>query len=85
MPGWQNDHRDDGMLAVFGFPQPQSWQRSLAIQTLHWRSYLLRYLPPRQTSRFYSEEPQRSYFQGYHLSDLGPPGLLPQLNRPTKP
>lgn len=22
-----------------------------------WRSYLLRYLPPRQTPRFYSEEP----------------------------
>ena len=76
---------DDGMLAAFGFPQPQPWQRSLVTQILRWRGYLLCYLPPRQTPRFYSEEPQRSYPQGYHLSDLGPPVLLPQLNRPTKP
>jgi hypothetical protein len=76
---------DDGMLEAFGFPQPQPWQRSLVTQILRWRGYLLCYLPLRQTPRFYSEEPQRSYPQGYHLSDLGPPGLLPQLNRPTKP
>ena len=37
---------DDGMLAAFGFPQPQPWQRSLVTQILRWRGYLLCYLPP---------------------------------------
>jgi hypothetical protein len=72
---------DDGMLQAFGFPQPHPWQRSLVTQSLRWRGYLVRYLPPRQTPCFYSDEPQRSYPQGYALSDLGPPSLLPRLNR----
>jgi hypothetical protein len=72
---------DDGMLKAFGFPQPHPWQRSLVTQSLRWRGYLVRYLPPRQTPCFYSDEPQRSYSQGYDLSDLGPPSLLPELNR----
>lgn len=71
---------DDRMIAAFGFPSPQPWQRSLLEQVLRSRGRVLRSFPPRQTSSFYSDEPQRSYPQGYDLPDLGPPGLLTELN-----
>lgn len=71
---------DDPMLQAFGFPTPQKWQRQFLEQMLRSRGRLLRYFPPRQTPNFYSDEPQRSYPQGYNLSDLGPPKMLPDLN-----
>lgn len=71
---------DDRMIQAFGFPSPQPWQRRLLEQSLRMRGKLLRYFPPRQTPSFYSDEPQRSYPQGYDLTDLGPPKLLPTLN-----
>ncbi len=71
---------DDRMIAAFGFPSPQPWQRSLLEQVLRSRGRLLHYLPPRQTPSFYSDEPQRSYPRGYELTDLGPPEMLSDLN-----
>ncbi|MEA5418035.1 oxygenase MpaB family protein [Spirulina sp. CCNP1310] len=73
---------DDRMLQAFGFPPPQPWQRQLVTIALRSRSQWIRYLPPRRHPHFYSEEPQRSYPQGYQIQDLGPPKLLPTLNRP---
>lgn len=75
---------DDRMIEAFGFPSPQSWQRHLLEQLLRSRGRLLRYFPPRQTSTFYSDEPQRSYPQGYDLADLGPPKMLSKLNVPKR-
>ncbi len=71
---------DDAMLQAFGFPSPHPWQRRLVEQGLRSRGWLLRYVPARQTPHFYSDEPQRSYPQGYTLTDLGPPKMLPELN-----
>lgn len=75
---------DDRMIEAFGFPSPQSWQRHFLEQLLRSRGRLLRYFPPRQTSTFYSDEPQRSYPQGYDLADLGPPKMLSKLNVPKR-
>ncbi|MGG6296892.1 oxygenase MpaB family protein [Leptolyngbya sp. AN02str] len=75
---------DDRILQAFGFPSPQPWQRRLLEHMLRSRGNLLRYFPPRQTPNFYSDEPQRSYPQGYDLTDLGPPHMLPKLNQ-SKP
>ncbi len=74
---------DDSMLRAFGFPQPQFWQRQLVAIVLRSHGAMLRHLPPRRHPHFYSEEPQRSYPQGYQIQDLGPTQLLPTLNRPT--
>lgn len=71
---------DDSILQAFGFPMPQQWQRQFLEQVLRSRGRLLRYVPPHQTPNFYSDEPQRSYPQGYGLLDLGPPQMLPELN-----
>lgn len=73
---------DDRMIQAFGFPSPQPWQRHFVEQLLRSRGKLLRYFPPRQTPSFYSDEPQRSYPQGYDLADLGPPQMLSKLNLP---
>lgn len=75
---------DDRMLQAFGFPQPQRWQRQVLEKLLRSRSSLLRYFPARQTPSFYSDEPQRSYPQGYGLDDLGPPNMLSKLNVPKR-
>ncbi len=68
------------MIQAFGFPSPQPWQRHCLEQLLRSRGRLLRYFPPRQSPSFYSDEPQRSYPQGYDLTDLGPPEMLSSLN-----
>lgn len=73
---------DDRMIHAFGFPTPQPWQRRVVEQALRSRGNILRYVPPRQTPSFYMDEPQRSYPQGYELTDLGPPQMLPKLNAP---
>lgn len=75
---------DDRMIQAFGFPSPQPWQRHLLEQLLRSRGRLLHYFPPRQTPSFYSDEPQRSYPQGYDLTDLGPPKMLSELNTPER-
>ncbi|WP_299492838.1 oxygenase MpaB family protein [Acaryochloris sp. IP29b_bin.137] len=74
---------DDTMLNAFGFPSPKVWQRQLVEHLLQTRGKLLRFCPPRQSSSFYSDEPQRSYPKGYDLTDLGPPNLLSELNNPS--
>lgn len=75
---------DERMIQAFGFPSPQPWQRQFVEQVLRSRGQLLRYFPPRQMPSFYSDEPQRSYPQGYDLADLGPPHLLSDLNAPRQ-
>ena len=71
---------DERMISAFGFPSPQLWQRQFLEQLLRCRGKSLRYFPARQTPNFYSDEPQRSYPQGYELADLGPPKMLSELN-----
>jgi hypothetical protein len=72
---------DDRMIEAFGFPAPLLWQRQFLERLLRSRGKLLRYMPPRQQPVFYSDEPQRSYPQGYDLADLGPPRMLHELNQ----
>ncbi|MEO1593018.1 MAG: oxygenase MpaB family protein [Cyanobacteria bacterium J06632_22] len=77
---WVYALMDDRMLNAFGFPFPEPWRRRSLARLLRQRGRLLRYLPPRHAPNFYSDEPQRSYPDGYDLSDLGPPKLVSDLN-----
>lgn len=72
---------DQRMLTAFGFPQPTTYQRQMVETLLRSRGWLLRYFPPRQQPSFYVDASHRSYPQGYTLEDLGPPGLLRELNQ----
>ncbi len=73
---------DESMLDAFGFPHPSRWLcHSLAI-ALKTRAYALRLFPPRKKPFIYARDHKhRSYPHGFKLTDLGPYGLLPMLNK----
>ncbi|MFM7361206.1 MAG: dephospho-CoA kinase [Cyanobium sp.] len=68
-----------------GWPQPPAPLQTAVRAALRARSRLAngwqRLFPPRRT-RFYSERPTPSYGRSFQLDQLGPPALLPMLNRP---
>lgn len=72
---------DEAMITAFSFPKPSAAQRNRVERLLRWRGNLLRYFPPRNQADFYVDHPQRSYPQGYDLRDIGPPAMLPRLNK----
>jgi ER-bound oxygenase mpaB/B'/Rubber oxygenase, catalytic domain len=72
---------DEPMRQALGWPiAPIAMQRAIA-QILRWRSRILRQLPPRQQPDFFVDQHQRSYPHGYQLEDIGPPGMVAQLNQ----
>ncbi|GAB4233007.1 MAG: oxygenase MpaB family protein [Elainellaceae cyanobacterium] len=72
---------DDRMLNAFGFPHPDPKIRRFVETALRVRGNALKLVPPRQTPDFYVDTPQRSYPNGFTLTDLGPPHMLAGLNR----
>lgn len=68
-----------------GWPEPPTALQAAIRSGLRLRSRLAnawqRLIPPRGT-RFYSERPTPSYGASFELEQLGPPPLLPALNRP---
>ena len=76
---------DNTMLDTFGFAHPSPQLRRFVANALKLRGQLLRLLPPRKKPDFYVDAPQRSYPQGYELTDLGPPHMLESLNRQEDP
>lgn len=66
---------DERMLEAFGFPHPPGFMPPLARFALKLRGKIVRFLPPRQTSHFFTDLPNRTYPQGYQISELGPPRL----------
>jgi dephospho-CoA kinase len=66
-----------------GWSASPGWLQHLVLQVLRLRSRLARRWPRRPGStRFYSERPTPSYGERFRLEQLGPPALLPRLNRP---
>src|SRR6185437_14387767 len=63
---------DDAMLASFGFPRPFPFIRKLVNGTLKIRGWVVRILPARRTSNFFSDRRNRTYPHGYELKKLGP-------------
>jgi hypothetical protein len=67
---------DDAMLDAFGFrPAPRA-VRSLVSGALRMRGRALLLFPARRRKHFITGQPQRSWPDGYQLTDLGPPPLL---------
>jgi ER-bound oxygenase mpaB/B'/Rubber oxygenase, catalytic domain len=67
---------DDGMLMAFGFPKPLPMTRPLIRAALRWRGQAIRWLPPRKTPHFFTDNPNRTHVHGYDISALGPPRLI---------
>jgi hypothetical protein len=67
---------DDAMIEAFGFPLPLPFTRRLASGALRLRGRLVRWLPPRRTPHFFTDERNRTHPRGYEISQLGPPRLV---------
>ncbi len=65
-----------------GWSSSPGWLQRLVLAGLGLRSRLARYGPRRPgATRFYSERPTASYGEHFRLEQLGPPAMLPGLNR----
>jgi hypothetical protein len=64
---------DDSLLACFDVPPAPRWLKWLAPRMLRLRAGALRLLPRRRKSRYYVDQPLRSYAGGYTIAELGPP------------
>jgi hypothetical protein len=69
---------DDAMLESFGFPRPSPLMRKLVCAALLMRGWIVRILPARQTSNFFTDRPNRTYPDGYEIGKLGPPNIVGQ-------
>jgi hypothetical protein len=59
---------------------PEIMKRAIVLG-LRSRSAIAHWFPDRRTPDFFADQQQRSYPEGYQLEDLGPPGMLEDLNR----
>ena len=75
---------DERMLDAYGFSAPPVFLQQAIAHSLRLRGRLLRWLPPRQRPKFYTDAYHRSYPNGYQLTQLGPPHMLESLNHCTK-
>jgi hypothetical protein len=67
---------DDAMVESFGFPKPPTVVRSMLRATLQLRGRFVRWLPPRRTAHFFTDDRNRTYPDGYTIEGLGPPKLI---------
>jgi hypothetical protein len=72
---------DERMINAFGFKASSPQVTTLVESLLRFRGLLQCYLPPRQAPDFYADVVQHSYPQGHTLENLGPPGMLKELNQ----
>jgi hypothetical protein len=64
---------DDPMIVSFGFPRPLPLTRPLLRSLLKLRGQLVRWLPPRRSPHFFTDNRNRTYPEGYEITGLGPP------------
>lgn len=73
---------DDPLLEAFGFTKPHSFIR-WGLQTgLKLFGKLLRFMPPRRTPYLLTEQPNRTYPDGYNVEELGPRHVPPPQAAP---
>ena len=65
---------DEPLLHAFGFPLPPPWLRGVMTGALKTRARLLRLWPERKRPHLTTQQPHRSYPEGYQIENLGPPG-----------
>lgn len=76
---------DDAMISSFGFPKPLPLTRPLLRGVLKLRGHAVRWLPSRRNARFFTDGRNRTYPEGYRISQLGPPRLVAAETRRSKP
>lgn len=76
---------DDDMLAAFGFPKPLPGMRGFVGGALRLRGAIVRWLPPRKTPHFYTDNRNRTHPHGYEIGKLGPPKLVAAEERSQPP
>jgi hypothetical protein len=69
---------------AFGFPKPLPLTRPLLRASLKLRGAAVRWLPPRRTPHFFTDNRNRTYPDGYRISGLGPPRLVAAEKRREK-
>jgi hypothetical protein len=67
---------DDDMIRAFGFPKPLPLTRPLIRGGLALRGRFMRFMPPRRTPHFFTDNLNRTHPQGYEIGKLGPPTLI---------
>ena len=67
---------DDVMIRSFGFPEPLPLTRPALRGALKLRGMAVRWLPPRRTPHFSTDDRNRTHPAGYRISELGPPKLV---------
>jgi hypothetical protein len=67
---------DPGMRQAFGFPRPARGMTAMVHGALRLRGRVVRWLPPRRSAHFFTDDRNRTYPQGYVIEALGPPGLV---------
>ena len=67
---------DDSMIAAFGFPTALPLTRQMLRTSLKLRGRAVRWLPPRRQAHFFTDSRNRTYPNGYRVSELGPPRLV---------
>ena len=67
---------DTAMLEAFGFPKPLPLTRRFLRGALRMRGKLVRWLPPRRTPHFFTDDRNRTHPCGYEIPGLGPPRLI---------
>lgn len=75
---------DEAMISSFGFPKPLPLTRRLLRGALQLRGRLVRWLPPRRTAHFFTDERNRTHPLGYEISRLGPERLVAAETRRSK-
>jgi hypothetical protein len=75
---------DDAMIASFGFPEPLPLTRPLLRSALRLRGRAVRWLPPRKTAHFFTDNRNRTHPDGYEISGLGPPKLVAAAGKRAK-
>jgi hypothetical protein len=59
---------DDAMIHSFGFPRPLPATRTLLRGALRLRGAFVRWLPPRATGHFFTDNRNRTHPRGYDIS-----------------
>ena len=67
---------DEEVLTAFGFPKPLPLTRILLRRALRLRARVIRWLPPRRQPHFFTDDPNRTHPNGYHIGELGPRRLI---------
>lgn len=75
---------DEEMITSFGFPKPLPLSRPLLRRLLRLRGQAVRWLPPRRTPHFFTDDRNRSHPEGYRISQLGPPRLIAAEEKRSK-